>query len=394
MKQWRELVNRRRQTEAEAQLHSARIEATRADPALRALADQNRQLAEQGEKVAQGIQQVSTQLEKSTAKFDDLKKQFARTREKVALGLTNTIGQLLRTQRGSLPDAEGYRRAMQARQTEISTVQLQLFDLEDQRSELADLDRRQAVMAELGYSINAITSAERELAVRELLERRRNQLDAVLRNIRRYLETLGDLDSVEQQLADETSEYAAYIDERVLWIRQRPLPLDWSDLRDPSVLRLAQPGDWAAVAHLLAVDLRQSPGIWVLGAAVLLPWLFLQRRLRRELVEHGELAAKSTFHGLLPTLWAALLTVLIAAVWPIVLWFFSWRLTSAPDSAPFGQAVGSALRYTAVFLWPLELLRQMCRRRGLAEAHFDWPSGSLAIVRAAMSGAFCCWLSP
>jgi potassium efflux system protein len=381
VKQWRELVNHRRQAEAKAQLDSANLEAARADPALRALAGLNRQLAEQGDEVAQKIQQVSTQLEKSTAELDDLKKRFARTREKVAIGLTNTIGQLLRSQRGALPDAEGYRRTMQARQAEIGTVQLQLFELEDQRSELADLDRRtQVVMAELGYSLNAATSAERELAVRELLERRRSQLDAVLRNLRRYLETLGDLDNIEQQLADETGEYAAYIDERVLWIRSA-MPLDWSDLRDPSALRLAQPGDWAEVARLLTVDFRQSPGIWILAAAVLLPWLFLQRRLRRELIEHGELASKSTFHGLLPTLFAAMLTVLIGAVWPIVLWFFSWRLMAVADTPSFAQAVGSALRYTAVFFWPLELLRQICRRQGLAEAHFDWPSGSLAVVR-------------
>ncbi len=81
-----------------------------------------------------------------------------------------------------------------------------------------------------------------------------------------------------------------------------------------------------------------------------------------------------------PTIHVAVLTVLLAALWPLLILFLGWRMT-APDAASLhAQNIAYGLRATALLLLSMELLRQICRRKGLAEAHFGWPAETVALV--------------
>ena len=53
------------------------------------------------------------------------------------------------------------------------------------------------------------------------------------------------------------------------------------------------------------------------------------------------------------------------------------RMDSLSESE-FVRALGVALRFTAVCLLLVELVRHLCRHGGLADAHFDWPDACLA----------------
>ena len=73
--------------------------------------------------------------------------------------------------------------------------------------------------------------------------------------------------------------------------------------------------------------------------------------------------------------------MLIAAVWPALLWYLAWRILSPSESSDFARAVALGLTHVAEWWLPLELLRQLCRPKGVAEAHFEWPLGSLRVLR-------------
>ncbi len=79
-------------------------------------------------------------------------------------------------------------------------------------------------------------------------------------------------------------------------------------------------------------------------------------------------------------------TLLIAALWPTVLWSIGWTIASSPvNHGEFPVGLGSALKMAALALLPLLFARQVCRKGGLGEAHFRWPADALADFRRQLS---------
>ena len=83
----------------------------------------------------------------------------------------------------------------------------------------------------------------------------------------------------------------------------------------------------------------------------------------------------------MPTIAAIVLTFAIGELWPGVLAYFSWRLASLPDASPLIKAVAAGLAAAARVFLVLELLRAICRPRGLGEAHLGWPSENVLLLR-------------
>ena len=73
--------------------------------------------------------------------------------------------------------------------------------------------------------------------------------------------------------------------------------------------------------------------------------------------------------------------MLLALLWPGVLWFVAWRLGSAWDRPEFAKEVGYALHMTALVYLTSELFRQFWRRDGWPKPHFGWPVAGVAMLR-------------
>ena len=384
---WRELVNRRVEEDAKARAARARAEVLQADPALKDLATTNRRLAEKGEEAASTNRTESKRLEEINKDLAEFEGQFQRTKARYeAIGLTNAIGVLMRTRRAALPDVSDHYRAIRARQSLLRDVQAKLFELEDQRAMTANYEKYvESKLAEIRAEARHIPEYELELAVRDYLTKQRDHLDTAIRNHYDCLKTLVDLDDAEHKLIRVVEEYADYIDERVLWIRSAdPIQLWNFPMAGGIVKRLLNPDGlrgWAEIGESLKTDFGRRPELHLAVILIFVAWLFAQRRLRNWLSRTGELAASSTHYEILPTLKALILTLLIAGIWPALLWYVAWRLVSPHDATDFGKAVASGLTHMAGWFLPLEFFRQLCRAKGLAEAHFDWPPGALRILR-------------
>ncbi len=375
--QLREVINRLREQEA---LEQARVAAAAAEverpEAIRQLATDNKQLADERASVAARMAAITDELDAMKAELTRLTQQYARAQEQAG-ELSSLGGQLLREQQARLPNARALRRKSAHRESIRSDVLLHIYDLNDQSSDLANLD--DAAESIVARSKGLGDDARDE--VRKLLEAKRKTLDSLIADSDALSLKLGELHSEEAKLILLVDQYADYIAERVLWIRScsPPKASDARDLLHAAAWSL-DAGNWRDAGAALLQAAARQPGLVALLALSLVALLAAQRPARRQLRELGVEARKRNCTRLRPTLHALWLTAVVAAPWPALLATAGWSIDSL-NEAEFVRALGVALRFVAVCLLLLELLRNLCRPGGLGSAHFDWPDACLLDLR-------------
>lgn len=387
VKSWRQAESRMAELETKQKANEARLAAIQAAPGLHELATRNKTLAELAEALATRTRQEVTAQDNIKAELDKVQKQFQRARDRVeTVGLTNSIGQLLRTQATDLPDLEKHCREANARQSEVRNIQTKLFELQDSRSDARSFDQQvNDAIRDFGPLPANIPPEELEATVREYLVKREEYLDSAITNHLSCLRAMGDSEVLQRQLLQETKDFTKYIDERVLWI-QSARPLAPSDLwLSAGILRLgACPEGWPGWISVMVAWLEDAKQHVVVYAAVILLfliWLGARRQVRQSLGQLGENAAKSAQVEIWPTIQALLATTLVAAASPILLYYFGLRLTLYVDATDFVRAFGLGMMRAAHWWFPLALLAQLCRPKGLAELHFGWPVGGIRALR-------------
>ncbi|MBX7165177.1 MAG: mechanosensitive ion channel [Pirellulales bacterium] len=379
-----EQANARRAADAQRQEQLARRLAAHTNPIVKAQAEQNHQLAVERQRVAELIEELHNELDRTTKRLTSLRHDYKRTATRVEeAGLSNAVGTLLRRQCSSLPNVRKYRQKRRLRQAELAELQLHRFELEDQREPLAEIDTLAAdILKQHGdFPVDRSTWILRD-TIRASLETRREVLDALLVDTDSLHRLLVDLDTVQGELIDQTLTSRAYIDERVLWIRSLP----WISWRDgPGLAKasreLVRPASWQLVVDWLRADIDKHRSVWVLAAALVILALLFHRYLRRRLRLHGETAAGPYCESFAPTARAALLTLLLAGLGPGVLVFLSWRLTATWPGEAFVRGVAAGLQTAAIHYFLAELVLKICRPWGLAESHFGWPRADLSLLR-------------
>lgn len=377
--QLRQEINARRRADAEQQARrAAEVAASLQTGALKELAEHNKQLAERRQLVVAETATITKQLDDVNSRLNRLRTQFDRAQDQVTPDeLSYYSGQLLRQQQAQLPNIHTLKRENAARRSVLSDALVSIFELNDQRSELANLDE---MVNQIAARTGDLSDEVRQEA-RQLLEAKRDILESLLRSYETYSENLNKLDSAESQLIATTKSYADFIAERVLWIRSCA-PLHLRDL-GPAATAAAwslDPRHWRdAGLAILGAGARQPImfTLFVIGFTAL---MFVQRPARRRLLEVGAEAEKRSCSKLRPTLHAVWLTALIALPWPALLAFLAWAMDSYSETE-FVRSLSVATRFTAVCLLMLEVIRHLCRREGLADAHFDWPEPCLLFLR-------------
>ena len=113
----------------------------------------------------------------------------------------------------------------------------------------------------------------------------------------------GFLADAEQRLIEASQQFAAYIDERILWVRSA----ERIDVKDAAAaVRAGQwllgPAAWRELVVALWAHLAEEPAAVVLLALVVfIPWFALQRRLRDLLLELGKVASARGAQRFRPT---------------------------------------------------------------------------------------------
>jgi potassium efflux system protein len=391
VKQLQELVNGRRQQEAEQQLRQASREAGQAHPTvLLRLIKGNADLADARKSLAARIVDATAQLEQVSVKLGDVKELFKQVQERVAVAektnTTRAIGLFLRKKREELPNLHTYRHDVSVRQQTMGEGELDRLQLVDDRTALANVElQTQAVLQTLNLRPQNSDRAELEKTVREALKTKSEYLDAYIADHDTYFKKLGALTDAEQQLIEAAESCAQYINQRVLWISSAA-PLSSADLRSATDASwwLLGPGAWLDISRTLALDAVHNLTrllLSLLAGVGFLLLIYWRRRFRLRIQQCGEKASRKSCYRFLPTLETALLTGLVAVGWPGLMYYLGWRLTAAADASDLCRAVGEGLIETARVFFALQLLMHGCGRQGLAESHFGWSAPALKLLR-------------
>ena len=386
-----EAVDQRRGGEADQRVRRAELAITRSSPQVKSVAETNLVLATESREVATTLRETSHRIDQTTEDLASIHAEFKRTKEMVvAVGLTESIGLLLRQQRSKLNDTRGLHARLAQRGETVRQTRMRLFQIEAEIAALRELEVAASKAA------NELTSGETAAAatrpataqairiltdeVKPLLEQRRELLERLKDDYEAQFKRLVTLDIDERKLLNATRQYADYIDERVLWIRTGTVFGSTHGARAATNMTwLVDPANWLKVVEALRSDFQRQPLPYLVAFVALLAWVGLRWTLRRRLRTLGTTAASAACHELRPTLQAMALTLLLAAMVPALLAFFGWRLDHSVSTSKFVHAVASGLLRAATFAVPLQLLRWIASRGGLAEQHFDW--SSIAIVR-------------
>lgn len=318
------------------------------------------------------------------AERDQLAERNIRTRARVeAIGQVPAVGLLLRNQRETLPDIRRYRRQIAADETASRIVQAELFDLDDQRGQLANLDTAvDGVIDTLGLFLDTPDDYLEALAnIRRVLENQRAYLDALLGDLGQHFDVLVEVAIVQRQIVSETEAFTEFVAERILWTRSAER-LGLADVvsATSALSGLLSSATWSGLAATVVTDLRGHALAYGLVLGLLAGASSQRRRVIRGIMAAGKIARLGATDRYGPTVAAAMLTVTVAAGVPGVLWFVARRLGQLPGDE-FAFAASRGLLAVAATWVPLELLRQAARPTGLMTAHFGWTAGPVELIR-------------
>lgn len=373
------MLSRQRAADSAAAVQRARQTVEEVPPALNSDAELNVALAEASHSLTLPLEEARRKLDTKKVRLEDIRKQFLLTKQRVQdVGLTGSIGALLRRQAVELPDLRKLERNVEERKTLIEDIQYSLFEYNDLRSETVE-DSVKRMLS--GVTVrDPEERAKIEAAAEALVEQRREYLDGVIRTYNTYRDTLIELDIVEHNLIREDREYQNYIDERILWIRSnRKLFMDFGfDASDAWVI---DPSQWADVGQQLLDDVQSAPLVYGIAIFAFVFLLWQKGRIRRELDTLSQAASRGSCAEFAPTSRAAFYTLLLSITGPGLVFFVAWRLNISANGSQFARAVSQSLYAVSWVYFPLELLRRVCRKKGLADSHFDWPTSTIVVLR-------------
>jgi potassium efflux system protein len=364
---------------------------TERHPAVEAALQENGELARRANDPDGLAARAWTARDEATAATEDyavLRAACVKLERAIATsGLTNTVRILLRRLRSDLPDLHKHRRKVVTVEQELDAVQLQMLDYEHRRDALDDIEAH--LRDEMSALSPPVVPPERpivETALREQLITRRDLLDTLINDAHNCYAQLAHLAEVERQIVDETRRARSWIDGSSLWLRDAvPLGLTGmglllSDGVD-AVEWLVRPSNWVGLGRALWNDTIGNPTAALF--TLLLIMLLLRQRPRiavrlRETADSVDSLKRDRFR---PTAEAFGLTLVQAGLMPAVLMLLSWRLQASAGSAGFTMSVAVGLQTTAWLALALNSLSEICRPRGLGEAHLLWPENVSASLR-------------
>lgn len=379
---WQGIVHVRRQREADAKLNSAKQEKRHAYPELRGVADENEKLAQRVSQVNDEVAAATKQTVEFTNALSDLEREFQGVTKKVDLGLAQQLGPYLLQFRIDLVRHRRKLEAARLSQSQVDAVRLQWLDLMEQRKKLGDLDHR---AEDLLHTLDLPGDAAHHQAlageVHRLLQSRRELLDSLIGAYERYTRAMGPLMAADKELFDAIAWQLDYIDERIFWVPSTA-KLSKGDLTasGEALWWYCDSRQWQSVRHQFVRSAAANPLRCLTVAVLFLALVVVQPRMRARIRELGDKAARGTADSMTLTLRALLLTVLTAAPWPVLVAFVGWMLDH-PGGSELSRALAHGLRFTAMAIGSLEVLRQVCRGRGLASSHFAWPEQAVRLVR-------------
>lgn len=400
VKAWQDLVAARRRLEAEQAAREAerlQLEAQQ-HPVLRAFADESQQVAE-ARTLADGIPRKITEAAEDAAgtrtALNTLRQEYQSVSRRIeASGLNRSTGLLLRRQYDDeLPDIDELRRGLRQTRRDLEEAEYTLIERQDARDAAGSTERVVQELMEAVVKNRSISDENRdefEAVARQLATARRDLLGELVIDSTRYSETLAELEQLSGELLTAAEGYETFISERILWVKsitgnRWPTAAELGD----AVGWFVSPESWSVTGERVRQDMAARFPTTIFAVLGLVVAFVIQRRCCGRIRALADLTSRYRTDHLSHTVRVILLTVIASVPVPALLLWLGWVLSRPTDQTELGVALGAGLRAGGLLLFPMVLVRQTIRRRGLADVHFRWSSPALQSIRSHLH-----WLTP
>jgi len=383
---WQKKVSDLRQKAAEAakqEADRAQAETRYAHPVIQEAAQYNAELAQKQaelvgeiERTSQYAARIDEQLAGLTKDLDEIQQQVEK-----AGGVTDVLGVRLLGKRSKLPNTSDNRRRIRTRPGATSQAQFNWIEYDNLWSELSDVEAQaETTLAEAETKPAESELADVRNALIENLQARRKTLKALSDLSLDYSTRLANLDAKEREYVATAQELQNFIDANILWVKSNAVKLSDASRTVGALRWLLSPGNWRAVAAALWADFKANPLLHVLIVLVAAGAVVFHTRLHERLNAIAENVRQVQTDSFLLTLQAIVLTLLLAAAWPVVLLLVGWRL-SATATDDFVLATASGLFTIAPILFVFSFLGHLTVSHGLAQDHFRVREERLVFLR-------------
>ena len=291
------------------------------------------------------------------------------------LGMTKTVGEILREQAVRLPSTRATRRETTQITKLIGDSSLRQMELLDERRQLRNTQAYvDTILADADASLKKMISDD----LSQLTLRRRELVNRAIDIETTYSRALTDLDYSVHRLAISVEQYRVFISERLLWVQSRDA-LSWALLTDiPGELASSfSPGLWLQLTQWLVNYILASPLILLLLAIVAV-LIYIAPQLKVKLVATGNKVGMARIDSFSETVKSLFLTLILMLRWPLLVLAFAIPLTVHEGDSHLAMSLHESLLRTALYYLGLEFIRCLLYPRGLVEAHFRWPAQRVA----------------
>lgn len=351
-------------------------------PLIQQRTRENIQYSRDLQAVTTKVEQISEQKTAIELKISDIENEFKSADKKISLAsLSPALGKILREQRRNLASQNKIAVQSQQLQNEIALTSLMQFKVEDRQKELLNVDK--ALRHMMNLEVDPQLPFEQRMMIqaqlRVLLNNQKEFLNKLALADTTYLRTLGDLDFARQQMLAQAEKFAAYLDERLLWVPSSE-PLNREALS--GFLHALQwfffPKNWLELLLDTGQILSHNP----LFAVVVMVFLSLVRVINW-LRQHAQLSEtqlrQNHIDHFLFTLRVLLYRTLKAAQLPLISFSWGYFLTQF-SSSDFSFAIGSGLKKMAVSLFILTFCVHFFSNEGIARRHFQWQKSTIELL--------------
>ena len=368
----------------------AKAQQEAAEAAEQELADEHllvKRLAEENARLTREHAGLQTRIDEDLkqelvalkAKAAEVKSNFDRAREQINLvGLSESLAVLLLDQWRRLPDVRTNRNALSQRKTTIGELGLIRFQTEETLLQLPDSAQIDAVQVWAGEAYPAALEEEADSAVdwtrvSELVDSKKRVLGLLVADYDRLLQELGELDFEENKHISLVEEYTVFLEERLLWIpsASRVGQKTVGEVSD-SIRWILSESNRREAVRIVSTFPRERPVFFGFLGLLLLVSIGFRPLVRRKERAYKLGVKRITTDSYGITLRAALLLLLQSAPFAAVLAFMGLHLMERESSVELFQGLGGALLYTAIHVFGILVLMNVCRPNGLGQAHFRW----------------------
>ena len=391
-------VVERRQREAETvreETEETEREAFGKHALLQEIAQQNTQLSDELNKLVVELEEIAAEENIAVSQAKRINDNFRLARQKLEIaGLSQALGQVLFKQRRNLPDSGEFKAAEKRRQNLVIESSLRQIRNQQERSRLRDIN---LYVDDLLVPLSETWQNLLRVDVLVLAELRRDLLDKAIAADDTYLQTLGELDFSQRQLAETVVAFNKFLDERLLWIRTGDPP-SWETMKlvGRNIGVFFSPQHWLDLFRTLVLP-ASFPWVLLIGLALFALLMIKTAALRASLEKSGRNVGQLRRDRIITTARALFLTLLLALPWPILFWALGLHLQfvqsidsldieariypAAVWTGEFVPAIGAAFFEIALYIFYFVAFRVFCERCGVAVTHFGWNTATTEQLR-------------